>query len=285
MKKIMLFSLFITLLFLTACSNRNNSVVNNVNPEVTFQPVSNSFQYDQLNTEERRVYEEVLAFCKNYKGGRIELEEPISSNSWFRILQTFNYDYEKRFWPLVMIYVINEDGTDSVELSDEKTISKIYVQLNDSTQNEVVKAFRLEYSEDGKILNEEAFVALLQDATLTEEYYVEKTKQIEAVQQEIIAGMPRDIGQKDAVIYFCNWLKDNMEYDFAMYNTYADVGTNGILIPNEYGDVSFRNCMLQETATCGGFATVLVDLCNQVGIPAYVVTGTLVIEGQATQHG
>lgn len=279
-KKIILYSLCIMIYLLTACGNGKNE-----SPKVSFVPVSNSFHYNQLNEEERQVYEAVLAMCQTYKGGMIELEEPISGRSWLRILHTFNYDYEKRFWPLVMVYVLNEDGTDMIEMSDEKRISKLYIQLNDPEKNETVKAFRQKYSEEGILLNEEEFVSLLEDTSLTEEYYIEKTKQIEAIEQEIIAGMPKDIGQKDAVTYFCNWLIDNMEYDISMYNAYSDIGTDGVLTPNEYGNVSYRNCILQKTATCGGLATILVDLCNQVGIPAYVVTGTLVTNGQATQHG
>lgn len=276
-KKIILFGLYMMLLCLTACNNGGSNV--------TFEPVSNSFHYNQLNEEEIQIYEAILAMCQTYKGGMIELDKAISSNSWLRISHTLHYDYEKRFWPLVMIYPIDEEGREIVELSDEKTISKLYIQLNDSAQNEAVKAFRQKYSEEGVLLNEEEFISLLEDTTLTEEYYIEKTTQIEAIEKEIIAGMPKDIGEKEAVTYFCNWMKDNMEYDTAMYNTYANMGGDGSLVPNEYGNVSYRNCILQETATCGGFATILVDLCNQVGIPSYVVIGTLVIEGQATQHG
>ena len=284
-KRIIIGCLLIAQLLLTGCGNWNDSVVNDINPDVTFQPVSNSFHYDQLNEEEVQVYEAILALGKTFKGGVIELEEPISANSWLRILHTVNYDYEKRFWPLVTLYVEEEDGISIDELSDEKTISKLYVQLNNPTKNEDIKAFHRKFSDDGSLLNEEEFISLLEDTTLTEEYFLEKTKQIEAVEQEIIAGMPKDIGQKDAVAYFCNWLKDNMEYDIGLYKTYADMTADGTLVPNEYGNASYRNCILQETAVCGGFATIITDLCNQVGIPAYVVTGTVIVNGEASQHG
>lgn len=284
-KRIIIFCFLIMALLLTACGNIGNSVTGNKNPKVTFESVSNSFYYEQLNEDEIQGLEEILAMCQTYKGGVLELTEPISFNSWLRIVHTLNFDYEKRFWPLVMLYPYDEKGKAVNENSEEKNVSKIYVQLNDVEDNEAIKAFRLKYSAEGRLLNEEGLLQLMQNTTINEDDYIEKNRQIEEVEQEIIAGMPKDIGQRDAVIYFCNWIKDNMEYDSEVMYINADAEENTSLYPNEYGNVSYRQCILQRKAVCGGLATILSDLCNQVGIPSYVVIGTIAGNGQSIQHG
>lgn len=111
-----------------------------------------------------------------------------------------------------MVYPFDADGRLVDEKSDEKNVTKLYVHLNEATDNKSYEAFHLKESEDGVLLNEEEFVSILESTTLTEEYYLETSKKIEEMKQEIIAEMPEDIRQKDAVYpseegsvwWFCN---------------------------------------------------------------------------------
>lgn len=286
MKKIFfMLGIILTAILLIACGNSDSNVMDKVNPKVTFEPVSNSFYYDQLNEEEVPLFEEIMEMCQTYKGGLIELEEPISANSWLRIIYTLNFDQEKHFWPLVMIYPFDKDGRIVNEPSDEKTVTKLYVHLNEAIENNSYEAFHLKESEDGVLLNEEEFINILEGTTLTEEYYLETSKKIEEMEQEIIAGLPENIRQKDAVFYFCNWIKDNMEYDFDVVSMQTEGEDDTLLFSNAYANASYEQCILQKKALCGGFATVLSDLCNQIGIPSYVVIGIVDVNGETIQHG
>ena len=285
MKKRFLLGIILVAISLIACGNSDSNDIDEMNPVVTFEPVTNSFYYDQLNAEEVQIYEEIMELCQTYEGGQIELEEPISTNSWIRIIHTLNFDQEKHFWPLVMVYPFDKEGRTLNELSDEKTVAKLYVQLNEAIEHNPYKAFHLKESEDGVLLNEEELLTFLKNTTLNESYYIETSKEIETIQQQIISGMPEDIRQKDAVLYFCNWIKDNMEYDNDVVTMQEEEENDTLLFSNAYANASYEQCILQRKALCGGFATILSNLCNQVGIPSYVVIGIIDVNGVAVQHG
>lgn len=274
------------IILLTGCGDLDNNIMDQINPKVTFDSVTNSFYYDQLNEDELIVFEAVMAKCQTYEGGVIELEEPISPNSWLRVMHTLNFDQRKHFWPLVMVYPFDADGRIADEKSDEKIVSRLFVQLNDEIENnEYIEAFRLELSKDGILLNEEDFISVLENTSFNDLYYHETNKKIEEKKQEIIAGMPEDIRQKEAIFYFCNWLKVNMDYDYSVISVQTEGEDGKVLFSNSYANASYEQCILQENALCGGFATVLSSLCNQVGIPSYVVIGVLDVNGQTVQHG
>jgi len=284
--KLCILGIILSAIFLTACSNSDNNVMDKVNPKVTFEPVSNSFYYDQLNEEEIQVLENVMEMCQTYRGGLIELEEPISFNSWTRVIYTLYYDETYRFWPLVMLYPYDAEGRLADEESGEKIISKIYVQLTEATENELLQEFQIEYSEDGVLRNEEELISAFENTTLTEDYYRKTSKQIEDIEQEIIAGMSEDMRQKEAVFYFCNWIKDNMEYDLDVMAYQEDLEEDAVPYARLiYANASYEQSILSKKALCGGFAIILSDLCNQVGIPSYVVIGTVDVNGEVVQHG
>lgn len=284
--KLRILGIILTAVFLTACGDTDNNVMDKVNPKVTFEAVSNSFYYDQLNEEELQVFEEIMEMCQTYKGGLIELEEPISFNSWTRVIYTLYYDETYRFWPLVMVYPYDAGGRLVDEESDEKIISKMYVQLTEVSENDLLKELKLEYSQNEVLLNTEEFVNALENTTLTEAYYLEISRQIEEVEQGIVVDMSEDMRQKEAVFYFCNWIKDNMEYDFDVmaYQENLEEAT----VPYArlvYANASYEQSILRKKALCGGFAIILSDLCNQVGIPSYVVIGTVDVNGESVEHG
>ena len=284
--KLYILGIILTAIFLTACGNSDNNVMDKINPKVTFEPVSNAFYYDQLNEEEIQVLENVMEKCQTFKGGLIELEEPISFHSYLRIIYTIYYDETYRFWPLVMLYPYDVEGRLADEESDEKIISKIYVQLTEATENELLQELQIEYSEDGVIRNEEELISVVENTTFTEEYYRKTSEQIEEMEQEIISGMSADVRQKEAVFYFCNWIKDNMEYDFEVMALQEDLEEDTVPYARLiYANASYEQSILRKKALCGGFAIILSDLCNQVGIPSYVVIGEIDVNGQKVQHG
>lgn len=42
---------------------------------------------------------------------------------------------------------------------------------------------------------------------------------------------------------------------------------------------------METKGLCGGFAIIGSDLCNQIGIPSYVVVGTIDVNGETINHG
>ena len=285
-KKIVLSIILIINMFLiTACGNASNEVMDSVNPKVTFEPVSNSFYYDQLDEEETEVFEMILNQCRTYKGGLIELEKPISSESLLRINYVLHYDETHRFWPLASLYIYDEQNRDISYITDERIVSKIYVQLAEATENSALKEFQYDFSEDMVLLNEEEFITVLESTTITEHYYLKRTEQIAELEKEIISEMPKDIREKEAVFYFCNWIKNNMEYDYSVYELCAGLEREEPFSTAVYANAAFETCIIEKKGLCGGFAIIVSDLCNQIGIPSYVVVGTMDVNGEPINHG
>lgn len=285
-KKIVLSIILIINMFLiTACGNASNEVMDSVNPKVTFEPVSNSFYYDQLDEEETEVFEMILNQCRTYKGGLIELEEPISSESLLRINYVLHYDETHRFWPLASLYIYDEQNRDISDITDERIVSKIYVQFAEVEENPTLDAFRFQFSEDKVLLNEEEFIGILENTTITEDSYMEISQQIAEIEQEIIAEMPKDIRQKEALFYFCNWIRKNMEYDLRVFEVCTSMEYQEPFSNSMYANVAFERSIIEKKGLCGSFAIVVSHLCNQVGIPAYPVIGTVDTGGVPVNHG
>lgn len=279
------FVLIVFILTGTSCGNTNNDVMETVNPKVTFEPVSNSFYYNQLNEEEVEVFEMILKQCQTFKGGLIELKEPISLQSLLRINFTLYYDEEYRFWPLATLYAYDEQNREVKELTEDRIVSKIYVQLAEATENSALKEFQFDFSEDMVLLNEEEFITVLENTTITEAYYLKRTEQIAELEKEIISEMPKDIREKEAVFYFCNWIKNNMEYDYSVYELCAGLEREEPFSAAMYANAAFETCIIEKKGLCGGFAIIVSDLCNQIGIPSYVVVGTIDVNGETINHG
>ena len=284
-KFVVSFLLIINMLLLTSCGATNNDVMDSVNPKVTFEPVSNSFYYDQLEEKEIKVFESIMAQCNTHRGGVIELEEPISVRSFLRLCYTFNYDEEHQYWPLVTLYPYNAQNQEVQELAEGNVISKIYVQLAESEENNALEDFRFEHSKEKVLLNEKELLHILENNTMTEEYYNERSEEIAELEAQIIAEMPKDIRQKEAVFYFCNWIRENMQYDLDVFELCMSMESLEPYAHLRYSEVSFEQCIINRKALCGGFAIIAADLCNQVGIPAYVAIGVVDVNGQSENHG
>lgn len=284
-KKVLGIILIINMFLITACGSASNDVMDSVNPKVTFEPVSNSFYYDQLNEEELRVLELILNQCQTYKGGLIELEEPISSKSLLRINYVLHYDETYQFWPLAALYIYDEHNKDISDITDERIVSKIFVQLVDVSENSKTDAFRFKFTEEMVLENEEEFIEVLQTPTITEDKYWEMSQQIAEIEKEIIAEMPKDIRQKEALFYFCNWIRENMEYNLHVFEVCTTLQYQEPFSNAMYASVAYEPAIIEKKGLCGSFAIIVSRLCNQVGIPAYPVIGTVDTGGNPMNHG
>lgn len=83
--------------------------------------------------------------------------------------------------------------------------------------------------------------------------------------------MPKNMNEKEAVQYFLNWIKDNMEYDYSVYESSIEPYYDKLYENEVYADVSNKGCILDKRGICGGISIILSELCNRVGITAYPV--------------
>ena len=97
--------------------------------------------------------------------------------------------------------------------------------------------------------------------------------------------MPKNMNEKEAVQYFLNWIKDNMEYDYSVYESSIEPYYDKLYENEVYADVSNKGCILGKRGICGGISIILSELCNRVGITAYPVFGTIKSDGTLIPHG
>lgn len=97
--------------------------------------------------------------------------------------------------------------------------------------------------------------------------------------------MPKNMNEKEAVQYFLNWIKDNMEYDYSVYESSIEPYYDKLYENEVYADVSNKGCILDKRGICGGISIILSELCNRVGITAYPVFGTIKSDGTLIPHG
>lgn len=255
---------------------------------VTMEKTSNAFYYDQLTEEEKSIYKLIREKGGDYHGGKVILEEPVSIDSYNRILTTLLYDEEYSYWPFVGAYPIDEKGkmVFAKESHDEKIIQKLYVQMFDfEPKNSGLDTFLFELSVDGTLLNEEELERVLENNTLDESIFCTVTDEIAGLKDEIVSEMPEGISQKEAILFFSDWLQDNMNYDTELMNYYGTLEYEEPSARLQYAEDSSELCIRKQKAYCGGLAKLLSGLCNQVGIQSYVVCGEIRNRGNGGAHG
>lgn len=135
------------------------------------------------------------------------------------------------------------------------------------------------------ITNIDELEKICKSADFSTEYYQEKSKEIDVCYDEIIREMPKNMNEKEAVQYFLNWIKDNMEYDYSVYESSIEPYYDKLYENEVYADVSNKGCILDKRGICGGISIILSELCNRVGITAYPVFGTIKSDGTLIPHG
>lgn len=259
---------------------------------VNFEPITSHYLYNQLSKKEKNVYAQIVEKLDNYQGGEILLEEPLSPISIGRVADTIRYDGDRRYWYFAMLYCFNEEnmsilpGLDqSDELLNEKNISKLLVQIDLGENQKKLKDFRLEYNDKNiaKLNNYEELRTILEETKPEEGYYEKINQEVEALEQQVIEGMPKQITQEQAVQYMSDWMLENMDYDYEMLElSYSMVGTF-----QEFADVrksTSKACAVKRKGICSGLAAFMADIYNKIGIDANVVLGMAGFNEQKGAH-
>jgi len=170
-------------------------------------------------------------------------------------------------------------------INDDCNIMKLYVLVNDSKKRKELKNFKLVLNDENIITNIDELEKICKNADFSTEYYQEKSKEIDACYDKIIREMPKNMNEKEAVQYFLNWIKDNMEYDYSVYESSIEPYYDKLYENEVYADVSNKGCILDKRGICGGISIILSELCNRVGITAYPAFGTIKSDGTLIPHG
>ena len=246
---------------------------------ISFEKSSCDFYYDQLSEDERVIFEKILDLYHTKNRVEIILNEPCSVYNISRVADAIRETQKDNYWNFIFPYCFDIDNNwvdVSMDKEDEqireKTIFKILVQFNSN----------ITYEENSleNISGYEALKELLENYSRSGDFQSVNT-QIKSEKEKIINLLKESnsISEKQAVEFFQKWIIQNMKYN---YEVEENINTrNRIFFPGDYVQNTSSACVLERKGICGGLLDLMVDLCNEVGIEAYSVKGTLAVQSKA----
>lgn len=253
------------------------------NPLLSNEKLTDTSYLNQLNEQERKIYDTIMDRISSFDDGVIDFGEPITETEMIRIItcvEIFNGDNEYAMlrYPMNVDNNVNYDIISNVPNSDtekekEAVIQKCILLLYPSE----VKLEDIKVSEDGVIQNLNVFE---NNAVNTEKK--EKALELERegirILDNVVKGLPEGAGQRDALEYFIGWIDKNLSYDFESYNklfvSYSEEFETTENWYRSYYIPSSLSCVVEGNAMCLGYSKVLAYLCNSVGIKAKVISGS-----------
>lgn len=264
----------------TLSNTTEMKLANNERMDTVF---TDSYYSDQLNDKEKAVYDEIVERLTNKEGGVIEFKEPLTGREYTRITSAIeneggNYFYGFCEIPMTKDNVyVKYDGDSLLDVKDA-TIAKAIIFISSAEGINTVGT----YEEDGTVsnLDEVADGLTRNDPDKLAQIEADQA-QIEQTIDEIIAGIPKDAGEKDTLNYFMDWMSKNLEF-----NDSLGVDALSFTSMEEVFEEAYKSnnisCVLQGKATMLGYTKLLSYLCNQAGMESHIVLGTW---GYAKQEG
>lgn len=230
------------------------------------------FYFKQLTKKEQEIYLFLEENIKNLKGGVLTLPEPVNGNEYQRIVTALECEGKNYFYGFIEIPMT----------SDEVFVQHKEKELNTMTENEISKVIlflscaegveiQVSFAPDGKIANLDEIregLAVNNESEVDEIH--RKLQNTEMVFDEIMAGVPKDSGEKDTVDYFLNWLKENMD---SVENIKEEKELHVGEVLDKYYTSNHEAALLEGEATSLGYSKILAELCNRAGMEAHIVTG------------
>lgn len=242
---------------------------------------TDTFYSDQLNEKERAAYDMIIERMERKEGGVIEFKEPLTGREYTRIITAIQNEGGGYFYAFCDIPLnqddiyLEYDGTKLLDIK-EAEVAKVILFVSCS---EGINEFGT-YAEDGTVRN------LDEIAELMPKINADKLAEIEADEaavlaelDEIIAGIPKDAGEKDTLNYFMDWIAENIEY-----HSELSMEATKFTTMEEVVDIAYRGsttaCVLEGEATMLGYTKLLSYLCNQAGMESHVELGSWGRNGQ-----
>lgn len=238
------------------------------------QTAWDTFYSDQLTKKELTAYELMKKRLEDLKGGVVELPEPLTGTEYIRVVSAIEnqHDYFYGFYDIPMTSANVSLKYSDRDLTSVKNarISKALLFL--SCANDVNQAGQ--YGADGTVENlrevNEAFS--VNDPKKAAELE-EKRVQTEGKVNEILAQLPKEAGEFEALTYFLDWMDENLSYytelgqDAYSFTTMDEVFKQAYISNNPA-------CILNGKATALGYTKLLSLLLKRAGIPSHIVLGT-----------
>lgn len=253
---------------------------------LNYENIDVNFYYNQLNSIEKNVYDEIIDNLNLYKGGEIILDENISVNNLSRIADALrfnnnnNYFYSLFTLPLTSNNKIVNWGTNqNSEILEKKQISKILLQLYIGEDDN--RLDNIDVSDELIIVNYDEQKGLFEkipDELITKYQLI--NNETNKILESIISDMPSNLTQEEAVDYFSQWIVNNMTYtdSFSSGTSYGDIVNEEIQLS------SYISSLTNKSAICSGLSMILSELCRRVGIESYICLGTVSNGGSPYNH-
>lgn len=254
-KKWVLFFSFLLLLY-SFCVFFNGKEISGIGygqNKISYSNETNSFYFEQLDDTEKKVCNDIANLIANGNGGSLHLEEQISTYQYLRVLRTLSFDPEHQIWAIVLIFPVGENNKliDRSVINDEKRITKLYIQVNDQRRREYLQNFKIILNDDNIIENIDELEQVCSTAVFSTKYYEEQSQRIEEYYNEIIDEMPDNIRERDAIQYFLNWIRDNIEYDYSIYQYDMEPYYEKLYENEIYSDFSNKSCIIENELYVG----------------------------------
>lgn len=247
-----------------------NTMANPIRREAAF---TDTFYFEQLTEKEIKAYEILKGALDDYVGGEVVFPEPLTGKEFTRVCNALEYGAEDYFYGMVGIPM------------DEKNRNLSYKNSNilDLKEPEVAKCILFMYCAEGINQNgdmdEEGYVTNLEELKKPlSTVNMERMKEIQTVQEkrdqvlnQVINGLPKEYGAKEAMDYFLNWMDENLTLQ------QASEESQGITeMTDFFSKINFKShmaCLAEKNAFASGYARVFCELCNRAGIEAHLVMG------------
>lgn len=275
-KRIFIIIAVVTLaVVLLAWWQRSQLLKNSTETKLSNQPrretvYLDSFYFDQLSEREQRAYAVLEAALDELSGGVVVFPEALNGREYTRITHAIEYGRKDYFYALVGIPMTAENlsvtykTADAMETEDA-VIEKCVVFL--SCANDVDK--QGDFDEDGYVLNIDEMEEPLGKSDAGKVAALRKEQEeIEAKLNEVVAKLPKEYGEKEAVDYFLDWMHVNIY----PYQEAVSMDTMSGLFEQIYKRNGL-SCLLNSEALPTAYAKLLSELCNRAGINAHVVLG------------
>lgn len=253
---------------------KENSIGNTMgNPARDKAAFTDTFYLDQLTEKEKGAYETLKTALDNMQGGEVIFAEPLNGLEFTRAYNALEYGADDYFYAIVGI-PMTEDNQNLAYNNDN---------IQDVEESVIQKCLLFSYCAEGIDMNgemdEDGYVTNLEEhkgplAAMNEERLAavrEIQEAREEVLSQIVADMPDEYGAKEAIDYFLDWMDKNMVLEQASEQSQGVTAMSDFF--TKLNVKSHLSCVADKVGFASGYARILSDLCNRVGIKSHVVMG------------
>ena len=238
---------------------------------------TDTYYFDQLNDSEENCYEVLKQTLDTFQGGIIEFPEELTGEEYTRVTHALQYGAQDYFYGIIGIPMTDDNrcvNYDSDVLEVKDSIIKKCVLFLSCAKNVDLKG---EFDEEGYVTNlDEAQAELGTSSEDAIKEIQEEQVQVDVKLAEIVDGMPKEYGEKEAVDYFVDWMDQNLDSS----QEGESIDDMSVFFENVYK----RNgvsCLIDKKVSTSGYNKVLSTLCNRVGIQSHVALGQWKKDGKA----